>query len=90
MLSPSQIHAADSKRNWITYRCLMLPRSSHISNGSLRWIITPAPPSNGRLWQLCGRSHVVGRERELGAKGKQVRRSPFSYRKLCAASNISN
>ena len=46
------------RKERITYRCLVLPPSPHISHGSLMGsivIITPAPPNNGLL---CDRRHM--------------------------------
>lgn len=43
------------RKERITYRCLVLPLSPHISHVSLtiRWMITTAPPDSGGLRLLC-------------------------------------
>ena len=61
----------------ITYRCLVLPWSPPIIRGSLRWIITPAPPSNGRPRLLCGRTHSIGRVRIRGQRGGTATAQPI-------------
>jgi len=42
-------------KEWITYRCLVLPSSPRIIHDSLiRWKTAPAPPGDGRMRLLCG------------------------------------
>jgi len=80
------------RKERITYRCLVLPPSPRIIHVSLiEWIITPAPPRNGRTSLLCGSRHI-GKwrqgERIRGKGGTSAARPFYPSEAVCCIRHL--